>query len=73
MDFTCDERLKEIFIIQEGVATFTVGLTTLEAHSGQIIIVPANMPRKFMNTGDQQLRQVDIHASQQFITQWLEE
>ena len=31
---------KEIFIIQEGAATFTVGSTTLEAHAGQIIIVP---------------------------------
>jgi mannose-6-phosphate isomerase-like protein (cupin superfamily) len=64
---------KEIFIIQEGVATFTVGSTVLEAHAGQIIIVPADTPHKFMNSSDQQLRQVDIHANRQFITYWLEE
>lgn len=30
---------QEIFIIQEGAATYTVGADTLEAHAGQIIIV----------------------------------
>jgi mannose-6-phosphate isomerase-like protein (cupin superfamily) len=64
---------KEIFIIQEGVATFTVGSVELEAHAGQIIIVPADTPHKFVNNGDQQLRQVDIHTNRQFITCWLEE
>lgn len=63
---------KEIFIIQEGVATFTVGQTTLEAHTGQIIIVPAGVPHKFMNLSDGPLRQIDIHVSKQFITEWLE-
>ena len=64
---------KEIFIIQEGVATFTVGSTTLEAHAGQIIIVPADMPHKFKNLSDEPLRQIDIHISSQFITYWLED
>src|SRR5262245_45161009 len=64
---------QEIFIIQEGAATFTVGSATLQAHAGQIIMVPANLPHKFMNTGDRQLRQVDIHVSRQFITDWLED
>ncbi len=64
---------KEIFIIQEGAATYTVGSATLEAHAGQIVIVPAGVPHKFMNTGDRQLRQIDIHASRQFITYWLED
>jgi len=64
---------KEIFIIQEGISTFTVGSTTLEAHAGQIVIVPADVPHKFMNLSDKQLRQVDIHVSKQFITDWLED
>ena len=63
----------EIFIIYEGHATFTVGNDSLEAHAGQIIIVPADTPHKFMNTGDKPLRQVDIHASMQFVTDWLED
>ncbi len=64
---------QEIFIIQEGVATYTVGAATLEAHAGQIIIVPANVPHKFRNSGASQLRQVDIHLSKRFITEWLED
>lgn len=64
---------KEIFIIQEGVSTFTVGSTTLEAVAGQIIIVPADVPHKFMNNGDGQLRQIDIHVNKEFITEWLED
>ncbi len=64
---------KEIFIIQEGTATFTIGSTTLEAHAGQIIIVPANTPHNFLNTGEGRLKQVDIHSSPKFITTWLEE
>ena len=64
---------KEIFIIQEGVGTFTVGSATLEAHAGQIIIVPADMPHKFRNSSDGRLKQIDIHVSRQFITVWLED
>jgi mannose-6-phosphate isomerase-like protein (cupin superfamily) len=64
---------KEIFIIQEGVSTFTVGSTTREAHAGQIIIVPADVPHKFMNLSEQRLKQIDIHVNKQFITDWLED
>ena len=64
---------KEIFIIQEGISTFTVGSNTLEAVAGQIIIVPADVPHKFMNNGDGQLRQIDIHVNREFITDWLDD
>jgi quercetin dioxygenase-like cupin family protein len=63
---------KEIFIIQEGTATYTVGATTLAARAGQIIIAPADTPHQFINSGGGKLRQVDIHLSQRFITEWLE-
>ena len=64
---------EEVFIIQEGVSTFTVGSVTLEARAGQIIIVPAEVPHKFMNLSDKQLKQIDIHVNKQFITDWLED
>ena len=63
---------KEIFIIQQGTATFNVGDTTLEARAGQIIIVPANVAHKFRNLSDRQLKQIDIHINKEFITEWLE-
>jgi quercetin dioxygenase-like cupin family protein len=64
---------EEIFIIQEGTATFTVGSTTLEARAGQVILVPAEVPHRFMNLSDKQLKQIDIHVSRQFVTHWLED
>jgi len=64
---------KEIFIVQEGLVTFTVGSTTLEVRAGQIVIVPAEVPHKFMNAGNRQLKQIDIHVNRKFVTDWLEE
>ena len=64
---------EEIFIIQEGISTFTVCSVTLEARAGQIILVPAEVPHKFMNLSDKQLKQIDIHVNKQFVTDWLED
>lgn len=64
---------KEIIIIQAGTSTLVVGSNTMEAHAGQIIIVPAEVPHKFMNASDKPLRQVDIHLNKEFITIWLED
>jgi len=61
----------EIFVILEGQATFTAGEDVIEAVGGQIVVVPAGMPHKFVNSGTGPLRQVDIHPSGQFITEWL--
>jgi mannose-6-phosphate isomerase-like protein (cupin superfamily) len=64
---------EEIFIVQEGRPLFTVGAETLEGRPGQIIVVPPETPHKFVNIGEGPLRQIDIHASKRFITEWLEE
>ncbi len=54
---------EEIFVVQEGDATFTVGDATIEVSGGQIVVVPAGVPHKFINSGSEPLRQVDIHPS----------
>jgi mannose-6-phosphate isomerase-like protein (cupin superfamily) len=63
---------EEVFVIQEGTVTFTAGDETIEANGGQVVVVPGGVPHKFVNTGEGRLRQVDIHASDRFITEWLE-
>ena len=63
----------EIFVVQEGQATFTVGDVEIEACGGQILIAPAGVAHKFINTGDGPLRQLDIHLGERFETEWLEE
>ena len=52
---------EEIFIVQEGQATFTVGDATIEVSGGQIVAVSAGVPHKFVNSRSGPLRQVDIH------------
>jgi mannose-6-phosphate isomerase-like protein (cupin superfamily) len=64
---------KEIFIVLEGTSTFTVGADTVEAHRGDIIVAPANVPHKFVNSGAGRLKQIDIHLAPQFQTEWLED
>lgn len=63
---------EEVFIVQEGQATYTVGAETLEIKAGQIVVVSAGMPHKFVNSGSGPLRQVDIHVNERFITDWLD-
>jgi mannose-6-phosphate isomerase-like protein (cupin superfamily) len=61
----------EVFIVQEGNATFTVGEETIDVTGGQIVVAPAGVPHKFVNSGNGPLRQIDIHANDRFITEWL--
>ena len=63
----------EIFVVLEGRATFTAGEDVIEAGGGQIVVVPSGVPHKFVNSGTGLLRQVDIHPSGRFITEWLED
>ena len=54
---------EEIFVVQEGEATYTVGDDTIVVSAGQIVVAPANVPHRFVNSGSGPLRQVDIHPS----------
>lgn len=63
----------EVFVIQAGSLTFVVGTETIEATAGQIIIVPAETPHKFTNTGTAVAQHMDIHTSGNMQTTWLEE
>ena len=64
---------EEVFVVQEGSATFTASDEQIEAKGGQVVVVPAGVAHKFVNSGEERLRQVDIHASDRFITEWLED
>ncbi|HZR78349.1 MAG TPA: cupin domain-containing protein [Chthoniobacterales bacterium] len=63
--------VETIFTI-EGRATLTIGDEVREVRAGDIAVVPANTPHKFVNSGDAILRQIDIHASPKFIQTNLE-
>ena len=62
---------EEVLIVLEGEATMTVGDEELVAGAGDVVIVPADTPHAFTNTGEGPLRQIDIHLSASFSTEWL--
>ena len=64
---------EEVFVIQDGEVTFTVGDATIEAKAGRILVVPAGVSHKYVNSGAGRARHIDIHASGRMITEWLED
>ena len=63
----------EILIVLEGVATFTDGMSNREVGAGETAIVDSGQAHGFVSSGTGRLRQIDIHLSPRFITEWLEE
>jgi mannose-6-phosphate isomerase-like protein (cupin superfamily) len=57
--------------LQEGEAMFIAGDDERRAKAGEIVIVPADTPHAFTNDADGPLRQIDIHVSPHFATEWL--
>ena len=62
---------EETFIVYEGDVLFTVGDSTIEASSGDVVVVPAGTPHKFVSRGATH-RQVSIHPVGRMQTEWLE-
>jgi mannose-6-phosphate isomerase-like protein (cupin superfamily) len=61
----------ELLIVQEGSGTFVLGDEERVLGPGEIAIVPPGTPHGFTNTGDGPLKQIDIHLSRSFKTDWL--
>ena len=57
----------EVAFVIEGSARITVGDEEREVQAGGIAVIPANTPHRFVNSGDDILRQIDIHASPNFV------
>jgi mannose-6-phosphate isomerase-like protein (cupin superfamily) len=57
----------EVAFTIEGCATITVGDEQRQVQAGGIVVIPADTPHRFVNSGNTTLRQIDIHASPQFI------
>lgn len=61
----------EVFIVLEGQATFRGADGEVDVSAGQVVVVPAGEPHGFTATGNGS-KQVNIHASPRFVTEWLE-
>ena len=62
----------EILIVLEGVSTFNDGVSETEVGTGHMAVLDAGQAHGFVNRGPSMLRQIDIHISPRFITEWLE-
>lgn len=63
----------EIVYVIEGRSKWTVCDQEREATAGDVLVVRAGEPHKFINSGEGPLRQLDIHLNPTFQTTWLEE
>lgn len=53
----------EVFVVQDGTATFTAGDEQLTVTAGHVVQVPAETPHRFECSGDDTLRVVSVHPS----------
>jgi quercetin dioxygenase-like cupin family protein len=63
---------EETFFVIEGDVLFTMDGEEIEAGDGDIVIVPANTPHKFVSRGETH-NQFSIHPVAEMETEWLEE
>jgi mannose-6-phosphate isomerase-like protein (cupin superfamily) len=63
---------EEVFIVEEGDVLFTLGDEEIEAGPGDIVVVPAGTPHKFLSRGATH-RHISIHPVSRMETEWLEE
>src|SRR2546423_2569451 len=57
----------EVAFTLEGSATITVGDEERVVKTGGVVVIPADTPHRFVNSGDTLLRQIDVHASPKFV------
>jgi mannose-6-phosphate isomerase-like protein (cupin superfamily) len=65
-------RYREVFVVLEGEATFTLGAEERVVSAGEVVVAPAGVAHRFVYTGPGRLRQLDIHEHARFETEWLE-
>ncbi|WP_370949771.1 cupin domain-containing protein [Amycolatopsis sp. cg5] len=63
---------EEVFVVQEGSVTVTIGGESAVAVAGDIAVVPPRTPHRFVNHTEGVAKLVNIHASSEIVTEWLE-
>jgi mannose-6-phosphate isomerase-like protein (cupin superfamily) len=63
----------ETWVVLSGQAMITADGVEIEARKGDIVVVGAETPHKFRNTGTDRLEVMCIHASPRMIQEWLED
>ena len=64
-------RYTELFVVLEGRATILGGDEGLTMEAGDVVVIPAGQPHGFKATGEGRYRQISVHLSPRFETEWL--
>ena len=62
----------EIVYVISGCARWIVGNEQRDAVAGDVLVVKAGEPHKFLSADDDPVRQIDVHLNPTFETVWLE-
>jgi mannose-6-phosphate isomerase-like protein (cupin superfamily) len=57
----------EVFVVEDGEATFTAGDEEVVVTAGNLVVVPPETPHRFVNNGEGTLRMVTIHPNPEVI------
>jgi quercetin dioxygenase-like cupin family protein len=63
----------ELHVVQGGEALFTAGGEERVVRAGEIVVVPPGTPHRFEATGDEVFREIGIHVSPRFVTEWIKD
>jgi mannose-6-phosphate isomerase-like protein (cupin superfamily) len=61
--------VEEVFLVVRGQATFTIGESRVAAGAGNIVVVPAGVPHRFVSAGDEPLLMHAFLAGPRIVTE----
>jgi quercetin dioxygenase-like cupin family protein len=62
----------EVHVVQDGEALFTAGAEQRTVRAGEVVVVHPGTPHRFEASGDGTFREIGIHVSPRFVTEWLD-
>jgi mannose-6-phosphate isomerase-like protein (cupin superfamily) len=65
-------QYQEIFVVESGLATFTLGDRTTTVEGGNVVLVLGGTPHKFVNSGTGTLELIAIHCNEKTVGEYLE-
>jgi quercetin dioxygenase-like cupin family protein len=61
----------EVHVVQNGEAVFTAGDEQRTVRAGEVVVVHPGTPHRFEASGDGVFREIGIHVSPRFVTEWI--
>jgi mannose-6-phosphate isomerase-like protein (cupin superfamily) len=61
----------EVHVVQEGEALFVADGEERLVRAGEVVVVPPGVQHRFEASGDGTFRELGIHLSPRFVTEWV--